>query len=376
MVATRPQTRVPADAMMSSPRERPEALTAEDLGSTQKGQLPFVFRAAETITPLVISFPHVGLEWPANFSRPRPQVDFRRNADLDVHTLYTVAPALGAACLEARYSRLLVDLNRAPDDISKTLVPNHPAPRSRRSLTTGSNVPNRGVVWSVAVGNIPILTPPLPYVELTERLAQFHRPYYQALEVLLERRRKRFGYAILLDAHSMPGLVDGDLILGTLEGGSCSSAIEEAALRAIGFPDPKQVLDVRLNDPYRGGEVVRHFGKPERGIHALQLEVNRSLYMNENTLTLWSHPHTYDLVDSRRTSLHRSSSAASRPEKRRQASLTALLHHIRTLIRTLASPFARGDISQLPRRPQGTVDDAARNNGQPRPCLSLRRSRG
>jgi len=355
---------------------------AEDLGNTQEGPLPFVFRPAEVITPLVISFPHVGLEWPANFSRPRPQVDFRRNADLDVHTLYTDASALGAACVEARFSRLLVDLNRAPDDISSALVPNHPAPRSRSSLTSGSNVPNRGVVWSVAVGNIPILTPPLPYEEFSERVGHFHHPYYRALEVLLERRRKQFGYAILLDAHSMPGLVDGDLILGTLEGGSCSSAIEEAALQAIGIDDTKNTLDVRLNDPYRGGEVVRHFGKPERGIHALQLEVNRSLYMNENTLTLWSHPHTYDLVDSRRTSLHRSSSAASRPEKRRQASLTALLHHIRTLIQTLASPFDRGDISQLQSRPPGTdIDrcpqaDDARNNGQPRPCLSLRRSRG
>ncbi len=366
---------------MIDARAAPEALTAKDLG-IELDDLPFEFTPPAFVTPLVISFPHVGLAWPPRFSRPRPQVDFRRNADLGVHTLYPNAAKQGAACIQARFTRLVVDLNRASDDISQHLVPDHPAPRARGSLVNGSNVPNRGVVWSVAVGNIPILTPPLPYKEFQDRIARFHRPYYRALEVLLERRVRRFGYAILLDAHSMPGIVEGDLILGTLEGGSCRLEVEKNALAALRQGGPKNALDVRLNNPYRGGELVRHFGKPERGIHALQLEVNRSLYMNENTLTLWSHPHTGDLVDSSRSSLHRSTSAASRPEKRRRATLAALLYRLRSLTQTLASPFACGDISQLPHRASASdltrqsAGDVVGNAGSSGPRLSPPRSRG
>jgi len=99
---------------------------------------------------------------------------------------------------------------------------------------------------------------------------------------------QRFGYAVLLDAHSMPCSVGADLVLGTLGGASCSGALERLALDALGAsPTMPYHLRVRLNDPYHGGEVVRRCGRPELGWHALQLEVSRALYMDERTLTLY-----------------------------------------------------------------------------------------
>ena len=271
-----------------------ERIDPAEVGLDPGSLPPFDFTPAALWSPLVISFPHVGLDWPADELRPRPAVSFARNADLAVDRLYPDAPALGAATVRARYSRLLIDLNRAADDVSAALVPDHPAPQPRQppwanaaSGTRSPGVQNRGLIWRTAVGNISILSGPLPYAELLHRLRRYYDPYHRALEVLLARRRARFGYAVLLEAHSMPGSVPGDLVLGTFEGGACSPELEARALAALSVPGPLAVpLTVRLNDPYRGGELVRKFGRPEHDIHALQLEVNRALYLDEVSLVL------------------------------------------------------------------------------------------
>jgi N-formylglutamate deformylase len=274
---------------------RCERLTAEDLGLPPQSVLPLRFRAAERWSPLVVSFPHVGLRWPSHL-RPKPQVDLRRSADYEVHRLYDAAAQLGAVSVQALYSRLVVDLNRAADDVSTSIVPDHPAPRPRRTPGVPAEPdaappfpadrPGRGVVWASAVGNIRILHAPLSLEAFRERIERYHAPYYRALEVLLARRIERFGVAVLLDAHSMPASVGPDLVVGTLGGSSCASSVEELALRALAAAGDGS-LDVRLNDPYRGGELVRRFGRPDRGMHALQLEVSRGLYMDEKSHALW-----------------------------------------------------------------------------------------
>jgi len=280
------------DRTVLAPDER---LDPADLALDPDVPQPFEFTPAASWSPLVISFPHVGLEWPADEPRPRPSVNFARNADLDVDRLYPDAAALGAATVRARYSRLLIDLNRAADDVSAALVPDHPAPRPRlppwaTAAAAGARSPtvqNRGLIWRTAVGNISILSGTLLYAELLHRLRRYYDPYHRALEVLLARRRARFGYAVLLEAHSMPGSIPGDLVLGTFEGGACSPEFEARALAALSTPGPLAApLTVRLNDPYRGGELVRKFGRPEHDIHALQLEVNRALYLDEVSLVL------------------------------------------------------------------------------------------
>lgn len=282
----------PLDTLLFTEAATSETLEDDAIGLDPGAPLPLHFTPGEAWSPLVISFPHVGLEWPDDEPRPRPSVDFGRNADLAVDCLYPDAALLGAATVRARFSRLLIDLNRAPDDVSAGLVPDHPAPRPRQPpwATTGGRSPpvhNRGLIWRTAVGNVPIFSGTLPYAELRTRLRRYYDPYHRALEVLLERRRARFGYAILLEAHSMPSSVPGDLVLGTFEGGACSPELEATALAALSAAGPLGVsLAIRLNDPYRGGELVRKFGRPEHGIHALQLEVNRALYMDEASLQL------------------------------------------------------------------------------------------
>ncbi len=277
-----------------------ERLTPEDLGLPPEARMPVRFGPAQHWSPLVLSFPHVGLAWPHDLSA-KPQVDFPRNADYGVHTLYDLASHWGAASVTAVYSRLVADLNRADDDISRRIVPDHPAPRPRLNpglLATGDEPgadrdagrPGRGVVWATAIGNVRLLSGPLPYAQFRQRMDRFHAPYYRALEILLERRRKRFGYAILLDGHSMPGSVAPDLVLGTLDGRSCDSAIQRAALEALGGDgdDGPTGIQLALNRPYLGGELVRRFGRPHEGLHALQLEVSRELYMDEQRYRLYA----------------------------------------------------------------------------------------
>jgi N-formylglutamate deformylase len=327
---------------------RAETLEPADLGLDPATPLPFAFTPAARWSPLVISFPHVGLDWPEDDPHPRPAVNFARNADFAVDHLYPDAAELGAASVRARYSRLLVDLNRAADDVSAALIPDHPAPRPQQPpwATTRAPAPvhNRGLIWQTAVGNVQILRGPLPFAALQARLRRYYDPYHRALEVLLRRRCERFGHAVLLDAHSMPSSVAGDLVLGTFEGGACSSELEQQALAALSTDPQRTPLALRLNDPYRGGELVRRFGRPEHGVHALQLEVNRALYMDEASLTL--RPEIVAAAAEIRPAGPASRSATARPPPpvaprespaAPAAAPLALLHRVKSLVQTLAT---------------------------------------
>lgn len=265
--------------------------------------LPFVFTPAHRISPLVISVPHAGLEWPDDLGR-RPNVSFPRNADHGVDRLYAFAPGLGAATVCARYSRLVLDLNRPHDDISPELVPDHPAPRPRplpdailKAMGVRRSPPkNRGVVWSVALGNVPLVDR-LSYQQFCQRLERFYFPYYRALKCLLDRRVRRFGHAVLLDGHSMPSVVGHDLVLGTRRGHSCTAELSETARFALAprvrGSGPREgarswpPLSLMVDQPYEGGNIVRELGCPEGGVQALQLEISRHLYMDEKRLQLW-----------------------------------------------------------------------------------------
>ncbi len=279
-----------------------ETITAAQVGLEPSDPLPFEFRPGRVLTPLVVSFPHVGLEWPAELG-PRPQVSFPRNADFAVDCLYPRAEQHGAATLRSRWSRLVVDLNRAEDDVDLDLVPDHPAPRPRTSISAAiagepRSIRNRGVVWRTAIGNLSLLTR-LDYAAFCRRIARYHAPYHRALELLVARRRQQFGYAIVLDAHSMPGAVAGELVLGTRLGRSCGAEVQAIAVAVLsGQPAKPSAPSARLgklvpwplglaiDDPYQGGEVVTRFGRPELHVHAVQLEVSRALYMDEFRLEL------------------------------------------------------------------------------------------
>ncbi len=323
-----------------------EELTLADVGLPEGARVPFQFTPGHSWSPLVVSFPHVGLAWPHEL-RPKPQVEFSRNADYEVQTLYAGVPSLGAATLTAHFSRLVVDLNRAEDDVAPELVPDHPAPRARMkpgvpgsAPPLGWDRPGRGVVWASAMtgarGTTRILTPPLSYPAFEARIARFHRPYYRALEVLLQRRRKRFGYAVLLDAHSMPSSVGVDLVLGTLEGASCADAIANTALEALaGAADRRSLLSLRRDDPYQGGEIVRTFGRPREGVHALQLEVSRRLYMDERVYRVLSWPSELRPLPTGRGPQQPRGPGLAPPSGRRSAELHELVLRVRSLVQAL-----------------------------------------
>lgn len=304
-------------------------LSARALGLQKDEEFPFRLVEPSAPSPLVISFPHVGLEWPTQLG-PRPQVNFARNADFAVHALYSGAEKLGATLIKARFSRLVIDLNRAADDVSHELVPDHPKPRPRESLGasgTARPIKNRGVVWQSAIGNIPLFSR-LPYAHLQDRLRRFYEPYHRALSVLLEARRAEFGYAILLDAHSMPGAVGPDLVLGTRFGKSCSDPVRDLALDALRKETDQVSLDVALDDPYGGGELIGRFGRPGHGVHALQLEVSRALYMDELRLELWPMPATQGAPND--------GAAIPDPEAVPRPELDSLVSRVRALVETLA----------------------------------------
>jgi len=232
-------------------------------------------------TAVLVEVPHAGL------TIPEPLRDeilasadtLRRDADLYVDALYELAPEAGAALLSARVSRYVVDLNRAPDDFELGGLD---------EPSSGRMGQPRGVVWRVTTDGRPALRTPLDAVALGQRLELYHAPYHARLREELEQTRARFGYALLVAGHSMPSVVRrgtreverrADIVPGTLGGTSADRRVVELVdqhFRAAG-------LSVRHDDPYRGGFSTAHYGRPEQHLHAVQIEINRALYMDEVT---------------------------------------------------------------------------------------------
>ncbi len=233
-------------------------------------------------TPVVVEVPHAGLDVP-DAVRVETDVDrasVLRDADIYVDELYADAPSHGASLLTTTISRYVVDLNRAPDDVDAATVPDHPGPRA---------VQPRGVVWRLTTDGRPALRRPLRYAELLARLARYHTPYHAALRAELEGTRARFGHVILVAAHSMPsvgrtghtdrGTRRADVVPGTRGRTSADPRVidlVDAHFRAAG-------LSVRHDEPYRGGFTTQHYGRPAEACHVVQIELNRALYVHEDT---------------------------------------------------------------------------------------------
>lgn len=237
-------------------------------------------------SPVVVEVPHAGLyidpEALANLVAPARSI--ARDADLHVDALWQDAPAEGATLLFARASRFVVDLNRSETDFDADAVDG------------GGRTPSpRGVIWRLTTDGEPMLTRRLTRAELERRLSLIHRPYHRKLTEIIERKRARFGFTILLCAHSMPtegrrggadlGGIAGmraDLVPGTRGRTTAAGSlidVVDAHARGVGWT-------VIHDHPYRGGFSTGHYGMPERNVHAIQLEVARRLYMEEATLRI------------------------------------------------------------------------------------------
>ncbi|MFQ5346571.1 MAG: N-formylglutamate amidohydrolase [Rhodothalassiaceae bacterium] len=241
--------------------------------------------------PLVCSSPHSGRHYPEAFRRLSrlDERNLRRSEDCHVDALFAAAPDAGAPLLAARFARAYLDLNRAADELDPLLFAAPLPPGARRD--SDRVAAGLGVVARVVASGMPIYPAPLPLAEAERRIAAIHVPYHRTLARLLSAAHRHWGWALLVDCHSMPsrgnGALDGgdlpsdaDIVLGDCHGRSCAPLVMEAAesvLSEMGY-------QVARNVPYAGGYCTAHYGRPAQGIHALQIEISRALYMDEVTL--------------------------------------------------------------------------------------------
>ncbi len=237
----------------------------------------FIIEPQIAKVPVILSVPHSGIEFPDELKTHfRPELMAQPDdTDWFVHDLYNFAPSLGITMIHARYSRWVIDLNRTPSHVP---------------LYTDGRLITELVPKTDFLGNeIYVDKSFVPDEAETERrLEHYYYPYYQKIESLLTERIAEFGQVLLWDAHSIrrfvPTIRDEpfpDLILGDNDEKSAGIEIIKMALK--GLREGK--FGVNHNSPFKGGQITRYFGKPEAQIHALQLEMAKTNYMETDELT-------------------------------------------------------------------------------------------
>jgi len=237
---------------------------------------------------LVLSSPHSGSVYPRGFlaASRLDAATLRRSEDAYVDELFSGAVALGAPMARARFPRAYLDVNREPFELDPRMFEGKlPAHANTRSLRVAAGL---GTIARLVAESQEIYARRMPVADALHRIEAGYRPYHAALRRLTQRAVKRFGVAVLVDCHSMPSHVAGisgpdgpkaDIVLGDRFGTSCDpelTVVAETQLRARGYV-------VRRNKPYAGGFITEHYGHPASHVHALQIEINRAVYMNEAT---------------------------------------------------------------------------------------------
>lgn len=248
---------------------------------------PFEIRSgAEQRVPFVFNSPHSGRYYPDRFLAMArlDQSAIRRSEDCYVDELFGGAVALGAPMLAANFPRAYLDVNREPWELDPRMFA-EPVP-SFCNIRSARVAGGLGTVPKLVGEGLDIYSGRLPLAEAVQRIEAVYKPYHETLKRLLTRTHARFGYAVLIDCHSMPASIRvgdsglrPDFIVGDRFGISATAALTETAiglLIGMGYT-------VAHNKPYAGGFITEHYGRPARHLHALQIEVNRGLYMNERT---------------------------------------------------------------------------------------------
>lgn len=249
-------------------------------------------RPARRTLPIVMASPHSGRDYPEEFvARSRlSMLRLRSSEDSFVDEIFAAAPALGAPLLRARFPRVFVDVNREPYELDPGMfdAPLPPFVTTRNARIAAG----LGTIARVVSNAEPIYGDKLTFAEVDQRIKQYYDPYHRALTALIEETRNLFGFCILVDCHSMPsgaanhrGDRNGrirpvDAVLGDCHATACDPMVTNVAERQLTDMD----YTVRRNNPYAGGFVTRHYGRPGDGVHALQIELNRGIYMDESSI--------------------------------------------------------------------------------------------
>lgn len=268
-----------ATAGRDGPGEAPAARS--DIGPV------VVLRPLRQTAPIVFSSPHSGRDYPPSFlvESRLDALTLRRSEDSFVEELVASAPRHGCPLLHATFPRSWCDVNREPWELDPAMFAEPlPAFVNVASPRVGAGL---GTIARVVATGEPIYRRKLTFPEAEARIAACWRPYHDALAALIAETLHRFGCCLLIDCHSMPAQASHpgrhtppDVVLGDAHGTSCAAIatlrVEEALTR--------RGLTVRRNDPYAGGYVTRHYGRPREGVHTLQIELARGLYMDETRI--------------------------------------------------------------------------------------------
>jgi N-formylglutamate amidohydrolase len=249
---------------------------------------PFlVTEPAQQVIPFVFNAPHAGAIYPAAFlaSSRLDALALRRSEDAFVDELVEPLVALGAPLMTARFPRAYLDVNREPYELDPRMFEGRLPPfANTRSMRVAGGL---GTIPRIVADGQEIYRTRLPVDEALRRIEWLYKPYHRALRSLVTRTARSFGHAVLIDCHSMPSssisredAAKADIVLGDRYGTSCAGILTDlvdVALRARGY-------SVVRNKPYAGGFITEHYGEPALGRHALQIEINRSLYMDERSM--------------------------------------------------------------------------------------------
>jgi N-formylglutamate deformylase len=243
---------------------------------------------------VVLDSPHSGISYPGDFRHCCDLNLLRTAQDTHVEKLYDFAPSLGVAWIEALFPRSYLDANRNVTEIDVTLFDEAwPDPVETDTATLAKVRLGKGLIWRCTDDGAPLYDRKLTVAEVRARIDTCWKPYHRAMESAIEAAHARHGYSIHINCHSMPavasefatgfpGMVHADFVVGDRDGTTADPRLSQqicGLLRSLGY-------SVEYNHPYKGVELVRRYGDPSRHRHGIQVEVNRRLYMDEQTLQM------------------------------------------------------------------------------------------
>ena len=241
--------------------------------------------------PLIVDSPHSGRDYPEDFQTLAPRALLERVEDKHVDWLFEDSPRFGAYFLQAHFPRSYIDPNRAEDDLDPDLLHLEGSEARKQLSPSAKTQQGYGLIWRYCPPGLPLYDRKLSQAEVRTRQENYWQPYHRALKRLYDRLQGEFGCVFHLNAHSMPASAVGrggaDIVLGDRRGESCSTAWRQYMQQAF----EREGFSVALNEPYQGAHLIKAYANKNARREALQIEINRALYLDETNATLKPEAH-------------------------------------------------------------------------------------